>query len=206
MYVTDKYVFIHCQKTGGLFVKYWMYKYLGARLHIYKHVPIRCLGEKHKHKTIIGIVRNPFDWYVSYWVYMRKYRKISTGFEEFLHTYTEQPLKLMELMREKYPGLYPPSPKEPIGAWTFFLTNYYGKGIQLDVIFRTENLQEDMIKLFGEEHRESILEFPVNNKMRHKHYSKYYTPELRLLVESKDGELMQYLNYRYEEELCLKRK
>jgi len=217
MYTTNKHVFVHCNKTGGVFVKDWMIQHLGAKVHKYKHAPIRMLDTKHHDKIKIGVIRNPFDWYVSYYTYLTQNKALTTlSFPQFLFTYTEHPRALFDFMgmkiRRKYENLYPPKTKLPIGGWTFHYINYFSydaikifkeeilapvEPSNLDVLMRTENLKEDMIKVFGEEHRESITSFPRKNVSARKPYQEYYTPELRSRVEERDGILMEYLNYEF---------
>jgi len=218
MYTTNKHVFIHCNKTGGVFVKDWMIKHLGAKVHRYKHSPIRMLDSKHHNKTKIGCTRNPFSWYVSYYEYLVQNNVLTTmDFPQFLFTYTEHPRALFDFMgrkiRRKYENLYPPKTKLKIGSWTFHYINYFSYNANnilkqkviatvdpsnLDVLMRTETLKKDMIKLFGEEHRESIENFPRKNATKRKPYREYYNDELRSIVEQRDGVLMEYLGYEYE--------
>ena len=229
MYITDKYVFVHCQKTGGMFVKYWMIKNLGARRYLYKHVPLRFLEEKDRDRIKIGIVRNPYAWYVSYYTYMVRHKKIKGTFREFLLWYLYHPRDLLVIMKEKFKGIYPPETELPIGAWSYYFINYFSFEAlrifrwskmywkyqvepvdemsyeeirqvflnDLDVLMRTENLREDMIKLFGEEHRESIYSAPDKNVSHHDHYMHYYDKELIDLVRARDGVLMDHLDYRF---------
>jgi len=218
MYTTNKYVFIHMNKTGGVFVKDYLIKYMDAKVYKYKHSPIRMLEQKHHNKTKIGVIRNPFSWYVSYYTYLTKNKVLTTmDFPQFLFTYTQHPRALLDFMgrkiRRKYENLYPPRTKLPIGSWTFHFINYFSYDANrifkeeilapvdpsnLDVLMRTETLKEDMIKVFGEEHRESIMNLPKKNVSNAKPYQEYYTPELRSFVEQRDGTLMEYLGYKYD--------
>ena len=219
MYVTDKYVFVHCNKTGGVFVKDFLIKYFNAKVHRYKHSPIRMLDSKHRDKVKIGVIRNPFSWYVSYFTYLTKNGVLTTmDFPQFLFTYTEHPRALFDFMgkkiRRKFENLYPPKTHLNIGSWYFHFINYFCYDAikifnpqgsyakcedyhDLDVLMRTENLKEDMIKTFGEEHRESIENLPKKNVSNTKPYQEYYTPALRERVEQKDGILMEYLGYEF---------
>ena len=233
MYITDKYVLIHMNKTACTTVKDFMIQHLGAKVHKYKHAPIRMLDSKHHDKIKIGVIRNPFDWYVSYYKYLTQNKVLTTmDFPQFLFTYTEHPRALFDFMgmkiRRKYENLYPPKTKLKIGSWTFHYINYFSYEAKrifgwspkyweyqvvpidessyceifeendTDVLMRTETLKEDMIKVFGEEHRESITSFPRKNVSTRKPYQEYYTPELRSRVEERDGILMEYLNYEYK--------
>jgi hypothetical protein len=73
MFVTDKFVFLHMVKTGG----HSIISTLEGQMIGY-HKPRREIPEKYSNLPIVGIVRNPFDWYVSLyyhclnWVYPMK--------------------------------------------------------------------------------------------------------------------------------------
>ena len=132
MYLTDKYVFIHLNKAAGVFVKDWMIKHLNAKVLKYKHAPVRMLPTKYRQpRQIIGVTRNPFSWYVSYYHYHQQeagtYKNIS--FKEYVMRHTTNPRPLLSLMgkkiRKKYPLCYPPNTDLKIGSWTFHHFNYF---------------------------------------------------------------------------------
>lgn len=211
MYISSEYVMVHNQKTGGVFLKDWMIRYLGATEHRFKHAPLRMLDSKHYSKKKIGCIREPFGWYKSYFTYLTQQHRLRTlDFEQFIYTYTQNPRSLFDFMgkkvRRQYENLYPPKTSLPIGAWTFHYINYFqfnsrktlaGDGDilhnDLDYLMRTETLQEDMIKVFGEHYREYIECFPRRNVS--KLVDIKWTPELKQLVIDRDGQLMEYLGY-----------
>jgi hypothetical protein len=228
MYLTDKYVFIHKNKCAGVFVKDWMIKHMDAKIIKYKHAPIRMLPEKYrKNRKVIGVTRNPFSWYVSYYHYHQQeagtYRDMS--FKEYVLRHTMNPRPLLSLMgkkvRKKYPKCYPPKTKLKIGAWTYHYVNYfcyqawewfekgflpwYTKsgswmypGHDLDYLWRTETLKRDMIKTFGEKYTSRIHGFKKRNKSKHKKYQLYYDNEMIDLINKREGVLMERLGYSFE--------
>lgn len=217
MYLTNKYVFIHMNKTGGVTVKDWMIKHFGASVHRYKHAPIRMLDSIHHGKTTIGVIRNPFSWYVSYFEYLTQNGILTTmKFPQFIFTYTQHPRALLDFMgkkvRRKLENLYPPRTKLKIGSWTYHYINYFSYDAKdilrekkplladpsnLDVLMRTETLTEDMVTTFGEEYRESIENFPRKNVTKRKPYQEYYNDELRTIVEHREKTLMECLGYEF---------
>jgi len=223
LYITEKYAFCHKNKCAGVFVKDFMIEHMGANVHKYKHLPIRMLAEKHRKKIKIGCVRNPFAWYKSYYFYHRDngYFK-AMSFDQYIKTYTNNSRALLSLMpkriRKKFPRLYPPKTKMPIGAFSYHYINYFcydalnvlaeweydyfrlniNKISNLDVTFRVERLKTDMIQEFGPAYADRILNFPKKNVSKaKKHYHEVFTPEQRAIVERYDGPLMEYLNYEY---------
>jgi len=66
MIVCDDFVFLHLHKSGGTFVNQLMLRCIpGARMIGY-HWPYARLPEAHRGLPVLGAVRNPFDYYVSW--------------------------------------------------------------------------------------------------------------------------------------------
>jgi hypothetical protein len=220
MYLTKDYIFIHCNKCAGVFVKDWMIKHMDAKIIKYKHAPIRMLPEKYRGtRKVIGVTRNPFPWYLSYYSYHQQeagtYRNIS--FKEYVLRHTMNPRPLLSLMgkkvRNKYPRCYPPKTHLKIGAWTYHFINYFNYDAwnifknngsplmlldHLDTLWRTETLKRDMIRTFGERYTSRIHGFKKRNKSRHGAYQKYYDNEMIDLVYKREGALMERLGYSFE--------
>jgi len=132
MYLTDKYIFIHLNKAGGVFVKDWLIQHMNAKIIKYKHAPLRMLPTKYRTtREIIGVTRNPFSWYVSYYHYHQQaagtFKNIS--FKEYVMRHATNPRQLLSLMgkkvMKKYPKCYPPNTNLKIGSWTFHMFNYF---------------------------------------------------------------------------------
>ena len=222
MYITNKFIFLHKNKCAGVFIKDWMIEFLGAKVLKYKHAPIRMVPPKYRRDHIkIGCVRNPYDWYKSYYTYHQDNGYfLGMSFDRYIRDYVMHPRALLSLMpkklRKKFPLLYPTKTDLPIGGYTFHYINYFSykaldifmnwdnkkltKNIDLisdlDVTFRTETLRENMEITFGADYHDDILSFkPRNVSSNSKPYQEYYTPDLRALVEERDGLLMKHLGY-----------
>jgi hypothetical protein len=210
-------------KCAGVSIKDFMIKHMGAKVLKYKHSPIRLLPEEHWGKVKIGCIRNPYAWYVSYYTYHQKNGKfLKMSFKKYINEYTKHPRALLSLMppkiRKKFPTVYPPRTGMPIGSFSLHYINYFcsdaihilskwdidrftehvSEVSDLDVMWRTETLAEDMIKTFGEKYAKKIKAFPRKNVSNKKPYQEYYTPELIEIVRKRDGILMNYLGYEYE--------
>ena len=72
MIVTDKFVFIHFFRTGGTFINELLLEHVGGKMLCY-HGPSSIIPNEYKHLPIIGIVRNPWDWYVSVYYHCVNY-------------------------------------------------------------------------------------------------------------------------------------
>jgi hypothetical protein len=67
MIVTPRFVFLHLHKSGGTFVNECLLKYIpDARLVGY-HLPRRLLPPEAVNLPVLGIVRNPWSYYVSWY-------------------------------------------------------------------------------------------------------------------------------------------
>jgi hypothetical protein len=66
MIVCDAFVFLHLHKSGGTFVNEMILRnFPGARLLGY-HLPFACLPERYRSLPLLGTVRNPWAYYVSW--------------------------------------------------------------------------------------------------------------------------------------------
>ncbi|MBC7006736.1 hypothetical protein BIZ37_29760, partial [Photobacterium sp. BZF1] len=68
MLVNDKFIFLQLQKTACTHVERIMYNLFPDTKQIGKHYKVPTdfnIGER----TVLGSIRNPFDWYLSYWTY-----------------------------------------------------------------------------------------------------------------------------------------
>ena len=69
MIVSDKLVFIHMHKTGGQFVSRALLDHVGGSRVIGYHWPRKNLPVKFRGLPLLGFVRNPWDWYVSWFCF-----------------------------------------------------------------------------------------------------------------------------------------
>lgn len=69
MLVTDKFVFLHLPRTGGTFVYDVVRKFFPSAREIGYHLPREVLPKEYSHLPILGTVRNPWEFYVSWYHY-----------------------------------------------------------------------------------------------------------------------------------------
>jgi hypothetical protein len=67
MIVTDKFVFIHLPRSGGTFVSELIRKFFPSAHEIGYHLPRTLLPKEYSHLPVLGAVRNPWDFYVSWY-------------------------------------------------------------------------------------------------------------------------------------------
>jgi len=68
MIVTDKFVFVHFPRTGGTFITDVIMRFFPSAREIGYHLPRFLLPNEYSHLPVLGAVRNPWEFYVS-WYY-----------------------------------------------------------------------------------------------------------------------------------------
>ena len=71
MIVTDKFVFVHVPRSGGTFVSGVIRKFFPSAQEIGHHLPRELLRREFSHLPVLGTVRNPWEFYVSWYHYVR---------------------------------------------------------------------------------------------------------------------------------------
>src|SRR3954466_8078192 len=67
MIANPRFVFIHLHKSGGTFVNECVLKFLADAEEVHYHYPRHLIPEKYAKLPILGMVRNPWDYYVSWY-------------------------------------------------------------------------------------------------------------------------------------------
>ncbi len=67
MIICDKFVFLHLHKSGGTFVGHMMMKCLPSARRVGYHLPYDQLPPALRHLPVVGTVRNPWAYYVSWY-------------------------------------------------------------------------------------------------------------------------------------------
>jgi hypothetical protein len=67
MIVTDKLLFLHLHKSGGTFVNALLMRCVAGARHIGYHLPYREVPAAYRHLPVLGTVRNPWAYYVSWY-------------------------------------------------------------------------------------------------------------------------------------------
>jgi hypothetical protein len=65
MITTDKFAFVHMHKTGGQSLGHILEACVPTMKHIGYHYPYHMLPAKYADLPVVGMVRNPWDWYIS---------------------------------------------------------------------------------------------------------------------------------------------
>ena len=71
MIVTDRLVFLHLHKSGGTFVNALLMRCAPSAMRVGYHLPYRELPEIYRNLPVIGTVRSPWAYYVSWYHFQR---------------------------------------------------------------------------------------------------------------------------------------
>lgn len=80
MIVTDKFVFLHLPRGGGTFVYEVVRKFFPSAREIGYHFPRQLLPEEYSHLPVLGVVRNPWEFYVSWYHHVQPRNSASITF------------------------------------------------------------------------------------------------------------------------------
>lgn len=72
MIVTERFVFIHVHKTGGQFLNDVIKRCIPEHRTIGYHFPHAEVPPGAEHLPVVGMVRNPWDWYVSWYAFNKR--------------------------------------------------------------------------------------------------------------------------------------
>lgn len=175
MLVTDKFVFLHLPRSGGTFVYEVIRKFFPSAREIGYHFPRELLPSEYSHLPLLGVVRNPWEFYVSWYEHVRPRNSASILFSwlsengkfDFLET-TRNALNLgannerldvlIEMLpehvnytRRNIPNITKDSMRKVrgtgVGYYTFRFNQIFGNAD--DVFFcRLDSLREDLVAFF----------------------------------------------------------
>src|SRR4029078_3905540 len=81
--ITEKFVFLHFPRTGGTFITDLIMRFFPSAKEIGYHLPRSAVPKKYTHLQVLGAVRNPWEFYVS-WYYHVWPRDIATPLHSWL--------------------------------------------------------------------------------------------------------------------------
>ena len=195
MILSKYFVFIHCPKTGGSFVRHLCATYAPAEweIKILKgHPTFNDIPEKYKHLPVFGFVRNPFDLYVSWYFYGKKHKK--SPLLNIVSNHGTKSFKDTIICLNNY---YLESPCNHV------LHSIYGDNLDLIKIGKFENLREELFKIMKnivklpEEFERQILTHPKVNQSERGNYQDFYDQELRTFVSEREKNFLDYFDYKF---------
>jgi len=177
MIATDKFVFLHLERTGGNFFSDFLRLFIPGEELGY-HAPRNRLPERHAHLPVIGFIRNPWDWYVSFYYHKRFKLDIlrndpalegldfASATRALLHLGSDRPP--FNQVKQGFVNLCPEVPPlesmgvtkselqgfrdDGIGFYTWMVLRMFARGRSLDDVRfgRFENLVDETIRLLAD--------------------------------------------------------
>jgi hypothetical protein len=206
MILSSKFVFVHLPKTGGSFVRELMTHHAPPAWQISlldDHPTIRDIPATHQHLPIFGLVRNPFDWYVSWYHYLKAHR--SDPF--FNHISQQGSLDFNSTISAafdvdisaifQFPCAFSSS---PFGCYMNYI---FGNDLNRLMLGKMETLRSDLRAILKrcdaltETLDQQIDSFPVVNVSDHLPYRSYYDKTLKNLILTRDREVLDRFDYRF---------
>jgi hypothetical protein len=217
MLITKHFTFVHQKKTGGRFIRNLCINHMPAdwivQADLRDHAPAREIPTEFRDRPVIGFVRNPWDWYVSWYHYVREQENGSQGspqspywtvvFDDGRASFKDaitaacsgvpagghEAPTWMDRMREQGVDLY--------SLWNdqMFRAGFEGT----TEVGRFENLREDFLAFLrrhdvpvDDEFSEHVMTRPPDNVSKREGYAQYYDAELRDLVGSTSAVVEEY--------------
>jgi len=152
-----------------------------------KHCPLKIIYQKFpfiEDYFKFAIVRNPFDWVVS-WYFYRKTQQNKNNTKD---------ISFKKWLIEENSSAY------NIKGIGLSLSQYdiinCNADIKIDFIGRYENIQKDF-NVICDKIGAPQKQLPHINKSKHKHYTEYYDDETREIVAKKYARDIEYFGYKF---------
>jgi hypothetical protein len=229
MIATEHFVFIHLHKSGGSFINAALMEYFKSAKKIGYHLPVSELPQCYAHLPLLGVVRNPWSYYVSWYEFQKTLKEPTfvwrvfsddgrLGFEgtiqRMLHCGQDRNTvhQLIRRAPENYSttgvnvtrnhlrGLH----EEKGGWYTFLFKHMYGNSA-IEII-QTENLRRGFYEFLirqmdvSDELKSFIFGARRLNATSHSHYSDYYTPTLIEDIAVQEKEIVERFGYMFGHE------
>jgi hypothetical protein len=172
---------------------------------------------------IFGAVRNPWEWYVSYFFSkVQKGKLIRTklnhptpfrSFAQFMHFIffeTDHPIRFPANRDASFD--FTAMRRDGVGMLTEYHRQmfYYNGAYLPQRICRLESVREDLKQVaralgLDIDHRIDIHPVERKSPLGHGPYQEYYTPELRQLVAEREREFIERYNYDFSDHVLTER-
>lgn len=227
MIATGRFVFLHLHKSGGSFVNECLARHIPEARHLGYHLPHSLIPAELAHLPVLGLVRNPWSYYVSWYAFQAArqqpnalYRVLSEeGRLDFAGTIRNM-LELgvddarLERLIDALPAGYTnhglnlpgfalrPLRGSGLGFYTFLYRYLYGDGPVL--LGRMEELRTELLSLLtqvgqpvSDAMRAHVLHEHPVNTSAHGAYAAYYDRALQDLVAERDAAVIARHRYSF---------
>jgi hypothetical protein len=174
MITTDRFVFLHLHKSGGTFVNECLMRFLPDARHIGYHLPRSMVPSPAAQLPVLGFVRNPWSYYVSWYTFQLErphpnflFRILSDEGQLDFESTVRNMLNLsagsmrLDLVVRALPKKYsnqglnlPGFALEPIrntrvGFYTYLYRYLYGGAGKAAIVGRLEELRDDFLPMLA---------------------------------------------------------
>ncbi len=227
MIATERFVFLHLHKSGGSFVNECLMRFLPDARRIGYHLPRRMIPPELSHLPVLGLVRNPWSYYVSWYAFQSArtqpnalYRILSDDgrldFESTIRNMVglgaddSRLERLIQALPAAYtnrglnlPGFaLAPIRNSRLGFYTFLYRYLYDGGPLY--LGRMERLREELLSMLmqvgqpvSDAMRVHVLQGDPINSSEHAAYTTYYGEALKDLIAERDAEVISRHGYRF---------
>lgn len=168
MIVTDRLVFLHLHKSGGTFVNSLLMRCVPSARHVGYHLPYRELPPEYRALPVVGTVRSPWGYYVSWYHFQLGLRQPNVlfqlcsdegrlGFEGTIANLLElaSDERRLKLLEERLPSDYARQGlnllkkdvaelrERQVGFYSFLFARLY-EGTTAPTIVRMERLRDEL--------------------------------------------------------------
>lgn len=187
MLITDRFVFVHVPRTGGTFLSRLAIDHLRVLRHT-SHQGVQYLPEEYADLPVFTVIRNPWDWYVSWYHWVMANPEPDSDPEQWAQLFGEGSFDFPTALRAAC-DFRPDSDYFSVLTDDMFRTEQeHGRHIDVG---RFENLREDFVSFLDRYQipspgfREAVLSKPPVFFSKRHAYRDYYDDELRDLVAQK---------------------
>lgn len=85
MIVTPRFAFLHLHKSGGTFVNTGLMRFVAGARQLGYHLPRSMIPEQFASLPLLGLVRNPWSYYVSWYSFQRSRPRPNALFQTLSH-------------------------------------------------------------------------------------------------------------------------
>jgi hypothetical protein len=222
MLITSHFVYVHMKKTGGRFIRNLCREHLPAGWivphELGDHAAAREIPAEYTSLPVLGFVRNPWDWYVSWYHYVRQQAADAKGIESLFWSdvFDHGRASFKEAITSACIGV--PAGGGPVPEWmerlqrrridlySLWCRQMFRGGFDGEVeIGRFERLREEFIAFLdrhavpvGDGFAGHVMARPPDNVTRERgDYASYYDPELRDLV-GEQSEVVDEYGYTFD--------
>ncbi|MDO8348589.1 MAG: hypothetical protein Q7T30_00015 [Planctomycetota bacterium] len=201
MFLTRHFVFVHVPRTGGNFVLKLLQEHTPAEWEMQRcadHATVHEIPPSHATLPCLAFVRNPYDWYVSWYHYQQRKRD-----PFFLEVTDNGTLPFADAMRRALRSREALALGE--GPYTQTIRSMLGNDLVGVRFGKVERLRVDLQRMLSEivevpaSMADAIRSLPRQNTSEHDHWRRYYDAELRELIADKDRSSMTFFGYGWDD-------